>query len=619
MDYVEVYDINRKKLAILENVLGITEEIPLNAVGSLKFNLPRNDPKLQYCKERNLVKYHNVVYRILEMEAKSTDLIMEVTCEHIMCKLLDSVLLGYHVVGNLGVYTPDVINYILQGQSDFVLKTCEFNHQFEYGWEQENRLTALFNVPSRFTEPYRWEFNTAVFPYEISLRKIELNTGYVHYIRDRYNLMELTKKLNTTNLCTKLYPLGAGEGINQLKIDGDFIQSSDNVIQKYGIIERIWIDRRYTDKQSLLEASQAMLRELEQPYVEYAVDSALINSTKQISLGDRVRIIDESMGEDFSTFVTKIVNEYGNINTTSITIANKPEDIANSIADLADRQRIEMSYSQGATQIYTQCVQDNCDSVDGCKLNFYVPQDAKIINKVVAKITLSQFRAYSSATDGGGYSSSTTSSGGGSQTTSSSGGQRISSTESVRSVVKSTTSVELPSRNMFDDDDGGYNNNNHNHGIGKSTKLAIYSSEPPYVAGYAVWTPSGAHGHGDHEHDITIPSHSHDIDIEKHTHEVEIPNHQHNFSVPSHTHKISPKIYKFGSPNGFNLYVGNTSVGWINKQDYEIDITDYLVGSDGLIPRGNWLTIEARPNDLAYISISLSFQGYIQSRGNKTV
>lgn len=43
------------------------------------------------------------------------------------------------------------------------------------------------------------------------------------------------------------------------------------------------------------------------------------------------------------------------------------------------------------------------------------------------------------------------------------------------------------------------------------------------------------------------------------------------------------------------------------------------LGSDNMIPRGSWLSLEVRPDDLAYISIDLIVQGFIQSRGDNTV
>ena len=39
---------------------------------------------------------------------------------------------------------------------------------------------------------------------------------------------------------------------------------------------------------------------------------------------------------------------------SSLVVANKEASIASSLADMADRQRIEQTYSRGATQIYSQ-------------------------------------------------------------------------------------------------------------------------------------------------------------------------------------------------------------------------------------------------------------------------
>ena len=49
-------------------------------------------------------------------------------------------------------------------------------------------------------------------------------------------------------------------------------------------------------------------------------------------------------------------------------------------------------------------------------------------------------------------------------------------------------------------------------------------------------------------------------------------------------------------------------------------MTQYLVDANSkLIPRGSWLSIEVRPNDLAYVSIDMFVQGFVQSRGDTTV
>ena len=52
--------------------------------------------------------------------------------------------------------------------------------------------------------------------------------------------------------------------------------------------------------------------------------------------------------------------------------------------------------------------------------------------------------------------------------------------------------------------------------------------------------------------------------------------------------------------------------------DAEIDITEWLVSDGGKISRGTWHKVEVVPNDLAYITIDLYIQGFVQSRGGGT-
>ena len=129
---------------------------------------------------------------------------------------------------------------------------------------------------------------------------------------------------------------------------------------------------------------------------------------------------------------------------------------------------------------------------------------------------------------------------------------------------------------------------------------------------------SGAHVHPAHTHKIN--DHSHSVRIPSHSHNVTIPGHSHNITIPAHEHDITPGIYFYGSPKQFDLYVNGKKKTTIVSTDTELDLTKYLVDtSSKLIPRGSWLSIEVRPNDLAYVSIDMFVQGFVQSRGDATV
>ena len=138
---IEVFDrLTRRRTAILENACAVSENERINAVNYLRFSLPDRDPKNEYCQPFHYVRHNGgALYRIMP-ETLTVDESGSVAyqCEHVLAALIDNILFGYHVVGNRGTYTPDVIRYILDHQlvKNWVLDECDYRSQFEYGWEQ---------------------------------------------------------------------------------------------------------------------------------------------------------------------------------------------------------------------------------------------------------------------------------------------------------------------------------------------------------------------------------------------------------------------------------------------------------------------------------------------------
>ncbi|MDD7352004.1 MAG: phage tail protein [Peptoniphilaceae bacterium] len=593
---LEVFNKNLKRIAYLENAFEIVEDIKINSINYLNFKIPNNDFKVKFLKPFYYIKCNKNLYRILPkiVETEETE-ILNVECEHVLATLLNDVIFGNVIIGNLGTYTEEVLKFILNKQKtkNWQLGRCDFSRQFEYCWENENLASALFSVPKPLAEDYMWTFDTENYPWTINLVKLDKTKKPDSYIHSKKNLLRLTKSSDPKQLFTRIYPLGYGEGINQLTIKDinngiPYLQSPKAIIDKYGIIETIWIDRRYENVESLRDAAKAMLEEFQEPLMEYEVDYQAIDEREKIELGSKIRIIDNE--GYFDDFVVGIRFEYDDIKKTIITIANKSRTVATSIADLADRQRIEMTYSQGATQLYAQSLQVNADSKHGAEINFFIPNEMRIINKVMAKIKLESFRAYSKATEGGGASSETTDSGGGT----------ITSTEWTGGDYTST-----------DGGGGGYTTTHGASNVqGDMYRINVQGGSGGYIETYKTTY---------HEHDIDIPNHRHDVRIPNHSHSVEIPSHRHNISLPNHEHKIVPGIYTFGYPKSFEIKVNGKSRGYVSSTNWEYDVTKYLLDDKKRISRGSWQSIEIIPNDLSYISIDLMLQGFVQSRGDYTV
>ena len=587
---LEVFDKNLKRVAYLENAFEIVEDIKINSINYLNFKIPNNDSKVKLLKPFYYVKCNENLYRILPKVVETEELeVLSVECEHVLATLLNDVIFGNVIIGNLGTYTKEVLEFILNKQriKNWKLGRCDFSRQFEYCWENENLASALFSVPKPLAEDYMWTFETENYPWTINLIKLDKSKKPDAYIQAKKNLLRLTKSSDPKQLFTRIYPLGYGEGVNQLTIKdinngSPYLQSPKAITDKYGIIETIWIDRRYENAESLRDAAKAMLEEFQVPLMEYELDYQAIDIREKLGLGSKIRIIDED--DSFDDFVVGIRYEYEDIKKTTITIANKSRTVATSIADLADRQRIEMTYSQGATQLYAQSLQVNADSNHGAEINFFIPNEMRVINKVMAKVKLESFRAYSKATEGGGGYVDSTSSGGGDYGSTSSGGGDYGTTHGATDVEGGGISLKV------------YNNQGAQTG---------YTSQFYHVT-Y-------------HEHKLSISDHSHSFRIDDHSHSFRIPDHRHTITIPNHEHTIVPGIYTFGYPKRFEIKVNGKSRGYVSSTNWEYDVTKYLLDNKKRISRGSWQSIEIIPDDLAYISIDLMLQGFVQSRGDYTV
>lgn len=587
---IEVYDKSLKKVGVLENAFNISVDERLNTVSFLKFNLPFKDTKNRLCSPFSFVRYYGTYYRIMPRNInKAAATVIEYTCEHAIATLIDKVLFGSHTIGNVGVFTEEVIRYVLSRQSLWALGRCDFKRQFEYHWEQENLLSALMSISKPFAEDYMWQFGTPENPFQINLIRLsdEIKAVYM----PRKNIIESHTEDEPTEICTRLYPLGAGEGVNQITIKDlnnglPYIQSPQEIIEKYGIIEKVWTDRRYMTPETLMEAAKKLLGEIQEPRITYEI--AAIDLNKEVKVGDKVRIIDKEIGLDAVTTVKKLTRGDKN-KVLSLEVSNKQGNIANTIAELADRQRIESTYSQGATQIYAQSIQANASPKDGAELNFYIPNEMIHVNKVLVKIKTEPFRSYSKATAGGGATSSTTSSGGG--------------------VYKSTSSVV----GIVNQTDGGGGITNDEVGSGINVQW-----------GTAYTDTAQGHKHTferviAHSHRFSIPAHFHSISASPHSHTIDIPEHEHDFYVPNHAHEIEAGIYRFGGISNFGLQINNVEKARYTSDTEEINITEMLLNAQGRIERGKWHSIKVVPTTLGYISIDLYIQGFIQSKGEMTV
>lgn len=627
---IRVYDRNMRKLAYLQNAYNIGYELTLNELWYATFTLPADDPKNIYCQPFNYVEIYDgreriELFRVMPSRlTRNTAGDIVYQCEHVLATLLDDVLFKYHQIGGGSIGTVQVLRYILDRQLTprWQLGECEFDRRFQYKWENENLLAALFSVPQPFNEKYRWEFDTTGTVWRLHLRK--LSAKFKADIIYKKNMTEIQKEVDPTSIVTRLYCLGYGEGDNQLGIESvnggvPYLQANGEATT-WGIKSSILVDRRFESAETLKAYGQALLNELKNPYKSYSVRAVDLHRKtpdkyERFFPGDIVRIIDkeDNIIEDLPIVKVSKSDVTGNPGDIEIEIANKSRDIAGSISELQDRTRINEVYAQGATNLDSYNFVDNCDPDYPAVIRFYIPEETVRINKMLLSYQAEAFRAYSRAIEGGGAHVSTTSSGGGSSTTTSSGGgQVISTTTATKKITvesKHTREVIMPGfGQLYTTYEGS-----HNHGIPPGTRLVTEDG------GSVGWVPVGNHDHllTLHAHDIDIPGHDHEVGINlpDHSHGISIPSHTHGISIPDHTHELQYGIFQGPFPSAVTVKVDGSQVPGLGTSESDINIVPYLAKDDGgKILRG-WHEITIVPNTLGRIVANIVMQFFVQSRG----
>jgi len=633
---VIVYDQQMRKRAFLQNAFAIGYDLPMNSLWTATFSLPATDPKNAECSPLNYVEMFEdneriELFRIIPHTLQRSPDGSTVTyqCEHVLATLLNDILFQFHTVGNLGYYTADVIGYILSKQltQRWVVGNVDFARQFEYTWENETLLAALLSVPQPFVEDYQWSYDTTVYPWRLNLVEPSVVDIPESYIRYGSNMQELTKTVDPTAICNRLYGLGYGEGVNQLtfaELNNGLPYVEDTASQAlYGVIQGVFADRRFELPENLLERCKALLKETSKPRIEYTAKASDIHKLTgqqiyKFTSGSIVRVKDDELGEDVTV---RIVNKSkrdikGAPGDVDLTFANKPQTLADDIARLQERLRVNDLYAQGATSSINHDHADNCDASFPARIRFWIPPETVRINKMQLTCRTERFRAYSRAIEGGGAISQSsgasssqttevapqTSSGASSTQTTQSGGGSIGTNINVEVALPGITQVPTISAGE------------HNHGILPGTQLAVAGG------GFVVWSESGRHFHDlyRHGHQVDLPPHVHEM---PHTHTIpahshEMP-HTHQITVPAHTHAIQHGIFEASTtPSSITVRVDGQIVPGLGTSFSGVDIIDYLEKDDnGRIRRGVWHTVEITPNSIGRIVANIFGQIFMQSRG----
>lgn len=373
---VIIYDSAFKKIAYLENATNVSIKLILNQVWESGFRLPANDGKNIYCADYNYAEIFDGATRIglFRIMDHSTVILeqlyyKEYHCEHVLGKLLDDVIFGY-VRTEDGGTTTSAINTILSYQTteNWILNPLgiDVSRLFVYEFENTNLLSALFQIPAPFDgldAQYMFSWDDSIYPWVLNLQRLDPYENAKIGIYYQKNLSEITRFRDPRSVITRIYPLGYGDGENQLDISAvnpsglKYVDS--DTIEDYGVISYIWVDRRYKDESSLYYAALQKLESYKEPKVTYTATAADLMSITGLEsdtfiLGSAVRIRDDDIGIDVTNRIVQIekpdiVNEP---QTTDIKISNMRDSLVDAVSNLDSRQTVDETVSQGVLNYF---------------------------------------------------------------------------------------------------------------------------------------------------------------------------------------------------------------------------------------------------------------------------
>lgn len=492
-----------------------------------------------------------------------------ITLEHAISTLSDDVVFGYHDYGGTGVSISTVLGQLiaLQTTPRWQLGTCDYTTQYQYSFENDNLLTAFLSIAKPIADAYTWDFDFTTTPWTVNL--LTASESDASEIRLNRNAESVKIEIDRSNLCTRMYPLGYGEGVNQLtvaSVNGGYKYIEDTSAQAtWGIVTSVYTDTTVTESATLKAMAQALLD---------------IRKTPQITITASALDIYTLTGEPFDAFypgricrvelpdygvsvrerVVSITKSdvFGNSTKATLTLSNEVEDAIAVLSNLSRKSAISELYSQGATNQYAVHFADNADASNPAELSFYIDANAVHINSVVCRYKLEAFRGYSKGAASGGGSTS--------------GGGGTVGSSSASPVVSVNSNAQTVSH---------YYKGNTSSVSGHSHEIPIHYHEVTIGAGSLAHTHTG----GSHTH-----------------------------STPDHTHPPVLGIYKGGTAASVTINVDGNTVAAGDISGGEFNAIPYLSkDADGKITRGTWHEIEITPDGNTRIVADLHVKTFVRS------
>ena len=256
-------------------------------------------------------------------------------------------------------------------------------------------------------------FDMSGLPWKLSLvRPEEVPSCEVRCAR---NLTEAQMDLDMTDLVTRIYPLGYGEGADQMTIrdvNGGVPYLDAETKALYGIIQAVYTEPTMDAPKTLLAAAKSVLRVRSRPKMSLKISALALSVLTGESLDRflpgrlcRVCLTGSGMPVEARIVTVSAGDVYGRPLDVSLTLSSRWRDTEEDLSKLMRRSSISELYSQGAASEYAVHFGDNADGEHPAQLSFYLDTDAIHVNRVMVRFRVQPFRGYTKGASAGGKGS----------------------------------------------------------------------------------------------------------------------------------------------------------------------------------------------------------------------
>ncbi|WP_238886395.1 phage tail protein [Clostridium sp. YIM B02551] len=334
---LQLYDLNKNKIAGLKNYKDLNVERTLDGDEVLSFSYQQSDSKYDSIKEECYIRTKKNEYVIKEVNIQDDWTIFsgKINIE----SLKGTPFPYFEAVEQL---CTNAVNLALTG-TGWTIGSCDVTKKRTV----RKANCSSYDILQEIRKVYRCDFKFDAINRKIYIYQSMGNDKGV-YFSDSLNLKKLSIQSSSYDYCTRLIPRGK-DGLSIQDINGGK-EYVENYQYSTKIITVYWEDNRYTDALSLKEDAEAKLDELSKPIRAYKADmfdlANLNDKYKDIldyDLGDTVTLLSKDKKVKEKQRIVKIVEYLDEPERNSCDIANKSlsfEDIQvenEAVIDNADR------------------------------------------------------------------------------------------------------------------------------------------------------------------------------------------------------------------------------------------------------------------------------------------